>query len=140
MVRNLTAAEPSIDPELERLMDTVTPEPDRGDLPDEESTERQVVRREHPGDLAPDRHRIVRPDLGFGTTDRLDGDRHIFSRKVGVDATRPAEQGCLGDPPARELQTIRQLPTADPTADLTSGDCGVSSSTATSRAAKTDSP
>lgn len=34
MVRNLTAAEPSIDPELDRLMDAVTPEPDRGDLPD----------------------------------------------------------------------------------------------------------
>lgn len=33
MVRNLTAAEPSIDPELDRLMDAVTPEPDRGALP-----------------------------------------------------------------------------------------------------------
>lgn len=34
MVRNLTAAEPPIDPELDRLMDSATPEPDRGDLPD----------------------------------------------------------------------------------------------------------
>ena len=33
MVRNLTAAEPSLDPELDRLMDSSTPEPDRGDLP-----------------------------------------------------------------------------------------------------------
>lgn len=34
MVRNLTAAEPPIDEELDRLMDSATPEPDRGDLPD----------------------------------------------------------------------------------------------------------
>lgn len=33
MVRNLTAAEPSLDPALDRLMDSATPEPDRGDLP-----------------------------------------------------------------------------------------------------------
>jgi len=33
MVRNLLAAEPSPDPGLDRLMDSVTPEPDRGDLP-----------------------------------------------------------------------------------------------------------
>lgn len=34
MVRNLTAAEPSIDSELDRLMDSATPERDRGELPD----------------------------------------------------------------------------------------------------------
>jgi len=34
MVRNLTAAEPSVDVELDRLMDSATPETDRGDLPD----------------------------------------------------------------------------------------------------------
>jgi hypothetical protein len=34
MVRNLTAAEPSPDPELDALMDSATPEPDRGVLPD----------------------------------------------------------------------------------------------------------
>ena len=34
MVRNLTAAEPPIDADLDRLMDSATPEPDRGDLPD----------------------------------------------------------------------------------------------------------
>lgn len=34
MVRNLTAAEPPIDAALDRLMDSATPEPDRGDLPD----------------------------------------------------------------------------------------------------------
>ena len=34
MVRNLTAAEPPIDPALDALMDSATPEPDRGDLPD----------------------------------------------------------------------------------------------------------
>ncbi len=33
MVRNLTAAEPPIDAELDRLMDGATAEPDRGDLP-----------------------------------------------------------------------------------------------------------
>ena len=44
MVRNLTAAEPSIDPELDRLMDAVTPEPDRGDLPDQD---RLVAYRNH---------------------------------------------------------------------------------------------
>ena len=33
MVRNLTAAEPSPDPDLDRLMDSATPERDRGDLP-----------------------------------------------------------------------------------------------------------
>ncbi len=33
MVRNLTAAEPSPDPELDALMDGATAEPDRGDLP-----------------------------------------------------------------------------------------------------------
>lgn len=37
MVRNLTAAEPSPDPSLDRLMDSATPERDRGDPP---STER----------------------------------------------------------------------------------------------------
>lgn len=34
MVRNLTAAEPPIDDALDRLMDSATAEPDRGDLPD----------------------------------------------------------------------------------------------------------
>lgn len=33
MVRNLTAAEPSFDSGLDRLMDAATTEPDRGDLP-----------------------------------------------------------------------------------------------------------
>jgi hypothetical protein len=33
MLRNLTAAEPSIDPALDRLFDSATPEPARGDLP-----------------------------------------------------------------------------------------------------------
>ncbi|MEL6890166.1 MAG: DinB family protein [Actinomycetota bacterium] len=34
MVRNLTAAEPSIDAELDALMDSATAEPDRGALPE----------------------------------------------------------------------------------------------------------
>ena len=34
LVRNLTAAEPSPDPELDGLMDSATAEADRGDLPD----------------------------------------------------------------------------------------------------------
>ncbi len=34
LVRNLTAAEPLIDPELDALMDSATPEPARGDLPE----------------------------------------------------------------------------------------------------------
>lgn len=34
MIRNLTAAEPSPDPELDLLMDSATAEADRGDLPD----------------------------------------------------------------------------------------------------------
>jgi len=34
MVRNLTAAEPSIDTELDALMDSATAEPDRGALPE----------------------------------------------------------------------------------------------------------
>ncbi len=34
MVRNLTAAEPLIDPEIDSIMDSATQEPDRGDLPD----------------------------------------------------------------------------------------------------------
>ncbi len=34
LVRNLTAAEALIDPELDALMDSATPEPDRGALPD----------------------------------------------------------------------------------------------------------
>ncbi len=33
MVRNLTAAEPSLDPELDALMDSATAESDRGELP-----------------------------------------------------------------------------------------------------------
>lgn len=33
LVRNLTAAEPPIDPTLDRLFDSATPEPGRGDLP-----------------------------------------------------------------------------------------------------------
>jgi len=34
MVRNLTAAEARLDPELDALMDSATPEPERGSLPD----------------------------------------------------------------------------------------------------------
>jgi len=34
MVRNLTAAEPSPNDELDQLMDSATPEPNRGALPD----------------------------------------------------------------------------------------------------------
>jgi len=33
LVRNLLAAEPGIDPELDALMDSATPEPERGSLP-----------------------------------------------------------------------------------------------------------
>ncbi|WP_211221817.1 DinB family protein [Granulicoccus phenolivorans] len=33
MIRNLTAAEPSPDPELDRIMDSANPEPLRGELP-----------------------------------------------------------------------------------------------------------
>ncbi len=33
MLRNLTAAEPSIDTDIDALMDSATPEPDRGELP-----------------------------------------------------------------------------------------------------------
>ena len=52
MVRNLTAAEPPLDAELDRLMDSATPEPDRGSLPGvdrlrsyrEQSAERLHVR------------------------------------------------------------------------------------------------
>ena len=40
MVRNLLAAEPSPDPALDALMDSATPEPDRGDLPDRERLDR----------------------------------------------------------------------------------------------------
>lgn len=36
MVRNLTAAEPPLDADLDRLMDSATPERDRGDLPSPE--------------------------------------------------------------------------------------------------------
>ncbi len=36
MVRNLTAAEARLDPELDALMDSATPEPERGVLPDRE--------------------------------------------------------------------------------------------------------
>lgn len=36
MVRNLTAAEPPVDAELDALMDSATSEPDRGALPDPE--------------------------------------------------------------------------------------------------------
>ncbi|MEM8706479.1 MAG: DinB family protein [Actinomycetota bacterium] len=36
MIRNLTAAEPSPDPELDALMDSATPERQRGELPDVE--------------------------------------------------------------------------------------------------------
>ncbi len=36
LVRNLTAAEPEIDPDLDRLMDSATPERQRGDLPEVE--------------------------------------------------------------------------------------------------------
>jgi len=35
MVRNLTAAEPSFDPAIDRLMDSATEERQRGDLPDQ---------------------------------------------------------------------------------------------------------
>ncbi len=34
LMRNLTAAEPPVDAELDALMDSATPEPARGDLPD----------------------------------------------------------------------------------------------------------
>jgi hypothetical protein len=34
MIRNLAAAEPSLEPSLDLLMDSATPEPDRGALPD----------------------------------------------------------------------------------------------------------
>jgi hypothetical protein len=34
MVRNLTAAEPALDADLDALMDSATPEADRGELPD----------------------------------------------------------------------------------------------------------
>jgi hypothetical protein len=40
MVRNLTAAEPSIDPALDALMDSATPESQRGDLPSRQEIER----------------------------------------------------------------------------------------------------
>ena len=38
LVRNLTAAEPSLDPELDRLFDSATSEPGRGELPSLDAT------------------------------------------------------------------------------------------------------
>jgi hypothetical protein len=59
MVRNLIAAEPRIDPDLDALMDSATPERDRGDLP---SLERILEFREAVAERVHDR--VVRIDEG----------------------------------------------------------------------------
>jgi hypothetical protein len=62
MVRNLTAAEPPLDAELDRLMDSATPEPDRGSLPD---LERLLTYRHGAADRLRFRMRnIERGDVG----------------------------------------------------------------------------
>ncbi len=70
MVRNLTAAEPRIDPEIDSVMDSATQEPDRGDLP---SIERLVAYRTMVAERV--RFRVQNIDAGnVGAPEQL---RHI---------------------------------------------------------------
>ncbi len=62
LMRNLTAAEPSVDPDLDALMDSATPEPDRGDLPDLDRLRR--YRNEIATRLVAGMERIDRGDVG----------------------------------------------------------------------------
>ena len=76
MLRNLTAAEPSPDPGLDSLMDSATPEPDRGDLPslDQLAAFRAVVAaRIHARMTAVDAH-----DIGAPAQQRTVG-RHVLT-------------------------------------------------------------
>lgn len=74
MVRNLTAAEPSPDPELDSLMDSATPEVDRGLLP---NPQRMRDYREAVADRV--RYRISRIDEGaVGAPNQLRGVAHTL--------------------------------------------------------------
>jgi hypothetical protein len=70
MVRNLTAAEPLLDPELDRLMDSATAEADRGDMPDGE-------RLRSYRDRAAERLRVRMNDIDAGRVGAPRQLRHI---------------------------------------------------------------
>ncbi|MDQ3903922.1 MAG: DinB family protein [Actinomycetota bacterium] len=69
MIRNLTSAEPSPDPRLDSLMDSATPEQDRGQLP---TIERLLAYREAVADRL---HRRI----GDITAPRVSAPRHMHA-------------------------------------------------------------
>lgn len=98
MVRNLTAAEPPVDAELDRLMDSATPEADRGELPDLERLRRfrDTVAdrvRFRVGEIdagrvgAPDQLRIVAQTLMVGIVN------HEYQHSTWIGETRTGVHG-----------------------------------------------
>lgn len=112
MVRNLTAAEPSIDAELDRLMDSSTPETDRGDLPDLDRLRwyRDTVAsrvRFRVGEIdagrvgAPDQLRIVAQTLMLSVIN------HEYQHSTWIGETRSGVHGlALPDAPRSDRLSI----------------------------------
>ena len=112
MVRNLTAAEPRIDPELDRLMDSATPEVDRGDLPDLDRLRtyrdtvadrvRFRVREIDAGRVgAPDQRRLVARTRMLGIIN------HEYQHSTWIGETRTGVHGLpLPDLPSSERLSV----------------------------------
>ena len=121
MVRNLTAAEPSLDVDLDKLMDSATPEPLRGDLP-------ELDRLRHYRDGVAERVRfrignIAAGDVGAPTQLAIVAEillvaviNHEYQHSQWIGEVRFQALGHgLPDPPVSEMLSIADgYPVIDP--------------------------
>ena len=113
LVRNLTAAEPLIDPELDALMDSATDEPARGVLPDLDRLDRYrstVAERVHvrigdidAGDVgAPNQLRIIATGLLVAVINH----EYQHSKWIGEVRSEQLGKGLPAVPTSERLETI----------------------------------
>jgi hypothetical protein len=111
MVRNLVAAEPSIDPRLDELMDSATPEADRGSLPPVDDLRAYRTRvadrvRVRIGDILAGRVGAPRQLVGIGTTLLTAIVDHEYQHSTWIGEVRAGALGHpLPDPPTSDALT-----------------------------------
>jgi DinB superfamily len=111
MVRNLVAAEPSIDPRLDELMDSATPEVDRGSLPAVDDLRAYRTRvadrvRARIGDILAGQVGAPRQLVGIGTTLLTAIVDHEYQHGTWIGEVRADALGHpLPDPPTSDALT-----------------------------------
>jgi hypothetical protein len=112
MLRNLTAAQPSPDPELDGLMDSATPERDRGGLPPLDRLGRyrtSIADRVRTGIIDIDEGRVGAPDQlrHIAATMLTAIVNHEYQHSAWIAEVRRDQLGhSLPEPPTSDLLTV----------------------------------